>query len=65
MILSFYYKQPNLEGNKMPIGKGLFTCKSEFALGLQVYNTNNIFLYSKTDKLFAKSCYEIGHVNKP
>jgi hypothetical protein len=27
--------------------KGLFTRKSDFALGLQVYNTNSIFLYTK------------------
>ncbi len=36
-----------------------------FALGLQVYNTNNIFLYSEMDKLIAKSRSEIGRVNKP
>ncbi len=27
--------------------KGLFTRKSDFALGLQVYKTNSIFLYMK------------------
>ncbi len=29
--------------------KGLFTRKSDFALGLQFYNTNNIFLFTKMD----------------
>ncbi len=29
--------------------KGLFAPKSDFALDLQVYNANNIFLYSKMD----------------
>jgi hypothetical protein len=28
---------------------GLLTQKSDFALGLQVYNTKNIFSYSKMD----------------
>jgi hypothetical protein len=27
--------------------KGLFTCKYDFSLGLQVYTTNNIFSYAK------------------
>ncbi len=44
--------------------EGLFTHKSDFALGLQVYNTNNIFLYSEMDLLIAKSCSEIGRINK-
>ncbi len=45
--------------------KILFTCKSNFTLGLQVYNANNIFLFSKMNKLTAKSCSEIGCVNRP
>jgi hypothetical protein len=44
---------------------GLFTRKSDFALGLQVYNTNSIFLYSKRDSLIAKYSSKIGRVNKP
>jgi len=44
---------------------GLFTRKSDFALGLQVYNINRIFLYSKRDSLIAKYCSKIGRVNKP
>ncbi len=46
-------------------GKDLFTRKSDFALGLQVYNTNNIFLYSKMDQLIVKLHFKIGRVNKP
>jgi len=44
--------------------KGLFTRKSDFALGLQVSNANNIFLFSKMDWLTAKSHSEIRRVNK-
>ncbi len=39
--------------------------QSNFASGLQVYNTNSIFLYMKMNYLIAKSCSEIGCVNKP
>jgi hypothetical protein len=45
-------------------GIGIFTHKSDFALGLQVYN-RNIFLYTKMNFLIAKSCSEIGRVNNP
>jgi hypothetical protein len=41
------------------------TRTSDFAVGLQVYKTNNIFLYSEMILLIAKSYSEIGHVNKP
>ncbi len=30
---------------------GLFTLQSDFAFGLQVYNTNSIFLYMKKTSL--------------
>ncbi len=39
--------------------------KRPFTLGLQVYNANNKFLYSKMNQLIAKSRSEIGRVNKP
>jgi hypothetical protein len=45
--------------------KGLFTHKSDFTLGLQVYNMNSIFLFTKMKQLIAKSYSEIGRVNKP
>jgi len=45
--------------------KGLFTRKSDFALGLQVYNASNIFLFSKMDQHTVKSCSKIRCVNKP
>jgi hypothetical protein len=38
---------------------------SDFAIGLQVYNANNIFLFSKMDYPTAKLRSEIGCVNKP
>ncbi len=44
--------------------KGLFTNKSNFTLGLQVYNTNSIFFYMKMNQLIAKSLSEIRRVNK-
>jgi hypothetical protein len=43
--------------------KGLLIRKSDFALGLQVQNTNSTFLYSKMDYLVVKSPSEMGHVN--
>ncbi len=49
----------------MKQSKGLFTRKSDFALGLQVHKANNIFLCPKMDWFTAKSRSEIGHVNKP
>ncbi len=45
--------------------KGPVTCKSNFPSSLQVYKTNNIFMFSKMNLLIAKSCSEIGRVNKP
>ncbi len=51
-------------GQSSNLFKGLITRKSDFALGLQVYYTNNIFSLSKIDQLTAKSCSEIGRVNK-
>ncbi len=45
--------------------KGLFTRKSDFALGLQVYNANNIFLFSKMDYHTLKLHPEIERVNSP
>jgi hypothetical protein len=45
--------------------KDLFTRRSDFALGLQVCNANNIFLYSKMDKLIAKLRSEFGLLNRP
>ncbi len=44
--------------------KGIFTHKSDFTLGLQVYNTNT-FLFTKMKLLIAKSQSEIGRVNRP
>jgi hypothetical protein len=44
--------------------KGLFTRKSDFALSLQAYKTNKMFLFPEMNKLIAKSCSEIGRVNK-
>ncbi len=41
------------------------TPKSDFSLSLQIYKTNTKFLLSKMDQLNAKSCPEIGRVNKP
>jgi hypothetical protein len=40
------------------------TRKSDLVVGLQVYKTNNIFLYSEMILLISKSCSEIGHVHK-
>jgi hypothetical protein len=45
--------------------KGLFKHMSDFALSLQVYKTNSLFLFSKMNQLIAKSCSVIRHVNKP
>jgi hypothetical protein len=45
--------------------KGLFTRKSTFALGLQVYKTNSMFLYSQMNQPIPKLCSEIRRVNKP
>jgi len=39
--------------------KGLFARKTDFALGLQVYNTT-IYFYTLNTRLLAKSCSEIG-----
>ncbi len=39
--------------------------KSNYALGLQIYKTNTIFLYSKMNYLIAKFCSEKECVNKP
>ncbi len=39
--------------------------KFDFTLDLQLNKTNNTFLYSKMNQLIAKSCSEIGRVNKP
>ncbi len=44
---------------------GAFRRKPNFALSLQVYKTNNIFLFFKLYKLNVKSCSEIVRVNKP
>ncbi len=41
-----------------------FTRKSDFAL-MQVYFTNNIFLFSKMNQLNVKMLLEIGRVNIP
>ncbi len=40
--------------SKVEAAKGIFTRKSDLALGLQVYNTNNIFLYMKMKYLIAR-----------
>jgi hypothetical protein len=40
--------------SKVEAAKGLFTRKSNLALGLQVNNRNNIFLYMKRNYLIAR-----------